>query len=97
MDQLFVFVALLFIGLIILYLVIQAAIDNSRTAGEIKEIRRLLQQLTEKNGATKSDAEDDMEELENYEILDIPYDSCPACGAKLVADDRECKSCGLLM
>ncbi len=85
----------LVIGLIILYVLVQAAIDNSKTADEITEIRKLLQKLVENTADTK--AAQDYEEPEGSGDIPLLYDTCPACGEKLSVSDAECPSCGLAL
>lgn len=86
------------IGVIISFMTIRAAIDNSKTAEEITEIRELLQILV-KNSTDihNQDRVDQEKELENYEILDTPYDSCPACGANISQEAVKCPSCGITL
>ncbi len=97
MDETFVYLCLFSIGLLITFLIIKAiiraAIDNSKTSEEIAEIRRLLELLVEKNGVVLGDSKED--ELKNLEIMDTPFDTCPACGEKLSPDDEACPACGI--
>lgn len=85
------------LSLLILYFLIQSAIDGSKTAAEIKQIRMLLQKqyLASKGQNTEGQGMAPNEENGNYEIIDTPYDACPACGAYVQPEDTECKSCGL--
>lgn len=95
MAQILIAIFLGVLGTIILYQVIQSAIDNSRTAYEIREIRRLLQKQIEGSDGNDADSIQETEELDNFEILDIPFDLCPACGAKILPADKACSECGL--
>lgn len=73
----------------ILYLTIQSAIDGSKTAEEIRQIRMILQkQYVE---SLKQNIPSD----NNYEDMDVPYDTCPACGATVKLDNNTCPSYGL--
>ncbi|WP_024831509.1 zinc ribbon domain-containing protein [Ruminiclostridium josui] len=84
---LYLFFVILFFG--ILYCVIQSAIDGSKTAEEIRMIRMILQKQYEKS------SEQNIQSDNNYEVMDIPYNVCPACGATLASEDSTCPSCGL--
>ncbi|OPX42823.1 hypothetical protein CLHUN_33070 [Ruminiclostridium hungatei] len=96
------------LGLLITFLLIKASIDNSRTSEEITEIRRLLQILvTDKKAGIREEADADTEEevvaeaeaeeLKEFEIMDIPYEKCPACGADISQDDGKCPSCDIAL
>lgn len=92
------------LGLLITFLLIKSAIDNSRTSEEISEIRRLLQMLVMEKTADKRgeenpdgmEANDTGKQLE-YDIGDIPYDKCPACGAQISPEDEKCPSCEIAL
>ncbi|EGD46311.1 hypothetical protein Cpap_0924 [Ruminiclostridium papyrosolvens DSM 2782] len=73
----------------ILYLIIQSAIDGSKTAEEIRQIRMILQK--QYGESLKQNIPSD----NNYEAMDVPYDTCPACGATVKLDNNTCPSCGL--
>lgn len=83
------------IGLFALYIIIKAAIDDSSTAREIREIRKLMQSIDQKVQGSAMDPEKEKDDLKNYEIIDIPYDKCPACGSQIAQTDTVCPSCGL--
>jgi|GEM_PF-2460719 len=91
------------LGLLITFLLIKASIDNSRTSEEITEIRRLLQILVtdKKAGIRDEDAgteeEAVAEALKDFEIMDVPYEKCPACGADISQDDDKCPSCDIAL
>ncbi len=73
----------------ILYWVIQSAIDGSKTAEEIKQIRMILQKQYGES------LKRDKQSYDNYKVMDIPYDACPACGTAVKSEDKVCPSCGL--
>lgn len=73
----------------ILYWIIQSAIDGSKTAEEIRLIRKILQKHY--GESLKQNIPQD----NNYEAMDIPYNACPACGATVKLDNNTCPSCGL--
>ncbi|ACL76529.1 zinc ribbon domain-containing protein [Ruminiclostridium cellulolyticum] len=77
------------VALFILYLVIKSAIDGSETAKEIRQIRMILQKQYGK--ALKQIKQTD----NDYEVMDIPYYTCPACGANVKPENNTCPSCGL--
>lgn len=85
------------IGIVITILTIRTAIDNSRTAEEITEIRRLLTTLVDNSEKLKLQTDKKEEEQENYEVLDTPIDTCPACGTKITEADKNCPSCGITL
>lgn len=92
------------LGLLITFLLIKSAIDNSRTSEEISEIRRLLQILVMEKTADKRGEEnpdgaeaEEAGELLEYENGDIPYDTCPACGAKISPEDAKYPSCEIAL
>lgn len=87
MNQFIVAIVFWIIGIVVLYLVIQSAIDNSRTANEIKEIRKLLEKQLQNNRDTG--------DTTDLEILNTAYENCPACGAKVAPEDKDCHDCGL--
>ena len=76
--------------LLVLYLVIQWAIDNSKTAENIQEIRDMLakQNLVSKGNVYS-------EEDNEISMGNLPEDECPACRANIKEEDQECPSCGL--
>lgn len=83
------------IGLFALYMIIKAAIDDSSTAREIREIRRLLQLIDKKIQGSMADPEEEKDDRRDYEIIDVPFDKCPACGSQISQTDTVCPSCGL--
>lgn len=80
------FVAFMFC---ILYWIIQSAIDGSKTAEEIRLIRMILQK--QYGESLKQNIQQD----NNYEAMNVPYDVCPACGTTVKLDNNTCPSCGL--
>ena len=74
---------------IILYFVIQMAVDNSYTAQNIRLVREHLV------GKTADEIEEDIEE--QYDITEIPINKCPACLSEVKPGDKECSSCGLYL
>ncbi len=85
------------IGIVITLLTIRSAIDNSRTAEEIAEIRRLLKILVDNSEKLKLQSDNSEEAQQNYEILDTPIDICPACGIRIAEADKKCPSCGITL
>lgn len=81
-----------FIGFAIIYFVIKTAIDSSMSTGELIKIRKLLEELVENGKCNKIIVEED-----TAEILDTPYNICPACGAEVLAEMTKCPSCGLTL
>lgn len=88
-------VALLIIGLWIMYMIIRSAIDGSQTAEDIREIRKILS----KQYPVIDDNEKHIpeENKENNVIEEIPVEECPACHSKVSSADRKCPSCGLAL
>lgn len=77
------------LSLFILYLVIKSAIDGSETSKDIRIIRMMLQKQYGKSLKQKKQTNED------YKVMDIPYDICPACGETVKAENKTCPSCGL--
>ncbi|HEX2925254.1 MAG TPA: zinc ribbon domain-containing protein [Ruminiclostridium sp.] len=88
-------IAFFILGLLILYLLIQAAIDGSKTAAEIRQIRIILQKQLDFRKQGNSCKTGQPDGIKECEVIDTPYDTCPACGAPASQEDTECKSCGL--
>ncbi|MFM1651260.1 hypothetical protein ACI7RC_04045 [Brevibacillus sp. B_LB10_24] len=88
MEGLFSFLFLCFIGLLILYLTIQWAIDHSQMKAEISEIKEILLKLQPPHPS------------ENHPDSSLLSDkntgeSCPGCGSKVTGQESACPSCGL--
>ncbi|AEY66757.1 hypothetical protein [Clostridium sp. BNL1100] len=81
------------VSLFILYGVIQSAIDGTETAKEIRQIRIILQKQYGKS--LKENKPKNIQPNSNYDIMDIPYDACPACGGTVKPENNTCPSCGL--
>ncbi len=79
------------LSLFILYLVIKSAIDGSETSKDIRIIRMILQKQYGKTLKRKKQTDED------YEVMDNPYDVCPACGGAVKPEDKTCPSCGLYL
>ena len=90
------------LGLFILFLVIKFAIDFSQTASEIKEVKLLLTKIEKSlNNVTKTTeeqtAQQTAQDQESDNILDIPFDECPACREKVTLNDKKCPNCGIVL
>ena len=82
------------IGLYIWYHLIQSAIEQSKMAQHIKEIRDLLVELhKDKNIQTQSQVQ------ETPDSVQPSYDTecCPACGKRVTMDNTLCPECGLTL
>lgn len=80
------------IGLYALYILIQAAIDNSATAKILREIKNLLEEQNKSNLDKNSDVK-----IIDYDFELGTYEVCPACAEKVSSNARECPSCGLTL
>lgn len=78
-----------FVFFFILYSVIQSAIDRSKMAKNIQEIRDFL--LTNK-AAMKGQSELGPNELD----IDL-FEYCPGCEFKVMKNAASCPECGLLL
>lgn len=86
MDSILSLLICTIVPVVILYLIIKAAIDNSQTAANIKDIKRVLYELSNKQI---------IEPEEEITLLDLDYNKCPACHAKISEKDEKCPSCGI--
>ncbi|MFC5467966.1 hypothetical protein ACFPPD_04485 [Cohnella suwonensis] len=66
---------------VILYNVIQAAIDNSKLAKDVRTLKKLL------SGTDKEDISDESD--------DATYADCPSCGHRVALNGTDCSECGL--
>ncbi|MGF7058018.1 hypothetical protein [Brassicibacter mesophilus] len=92
MGELLFVILFYIVALYIIYWVIKGAIDNSKLAKDIKEIRKLLSMQYSK---TPTESQDTYEE----EIV-LPEDlteECPACHEKISPTYKKCPSCGLTL
>ncbi len=87
--EIILFLFFFIVWLFILCWVIKSAIDGSETAKEIRTIRMILQKQYAISLKQKKQTNED------YEIIDNPYDICPACGATVKLEHDTCPSCGL--
>ena len=90
--QILAIILVIAVAIFYLYILIQSAVDHSDTAQNIKDIKKMLAERfsNENNDSVNS-------KKENYNILDIPFDECPACHAKVSPTDKKCPSCGLYL
>jgi hypothetical protein len=80
----------------ILYYTVRAAIDDSEMAKNIRGIRRLLDKdYNELSDSASEEPNDELDLEDNFQLLDIAYDECPACKGKVSLNDRQCPHCGL--
>lgn len=86
------------IGMIIFFFflnwVIQAAIDNSTMAGNIQEIRDLLQEMKSSRVQAAGQQND---ENKAADLETAAYEDCPACGNRVRSTDKTCPDCGLTL
>ncbi|WP_123040523.1 hypothetical protein [Cohnella candidum] len=86
------------IGMIIffffLYLVVQSAIDNTTMAGNIQEIKDLLQEMKSSRVQAASQQND---ENTPADLETAAYEDCPACGNRVRVTDKTCPDCGLTL
>lgn len=85
-------IILYLISLLILYVIIKSAIDNSETAENIRQIRIMLSKQYDEKDDSNSNVP-----TENFKIQNIPITECPACGEKVSPTDKICPSCGLTL
>lgn len=81
---------------IFLYLVIRTAIDDSEMAKNIREIRKFLDKDYAKLLKASSDNFND-ELDDNFELLNVAYNECPACKGKISPEDKVCSHCGITL
>ena len=86
-----------FIGIFIMYIVIKDAIDNSETAVEIREIKKLLEKrdIVKDEELKRGDTKEAI--ILNKEQDIFTGEKCPACEEPLRVNDKECPSCGLTL
>lgn len=90
------FIASLFF--IVLHLIIRTAIDDSEMAKNIREIRKFLDKDYAKLFKESSDDSNDELELDdNFELLNVAYNECPACKGKISPEDTVCSHCGITL
>lgn len=95
-SWLFVAAVFVVVFIIILYLVIRAAINDSEMAKNIREIRKFLDKDYAKLFKKSSDDSNDELELDdNFELLNVAYKECPACKGKISPEDKVCSHCGI--
>jgi len=89
--------ALLVVGIVILYSIIKAAIENSEMIRQMKKMNRkmddmtkLLVQLQAQNGGGTSGGGTEVAALERF-------DPCPACGDAAPVQASVCPSCGITL
>ncbi|EPR11915.1 zinc ribbon domain-containing protein [Ruminiclostridium papyrosolvens] len=87
--EIILFLFFFVVSLFILCGVIKSAIDGSETAKEIRMIRMILQKQYGKSLKQNKQSDND------YKVMDISYDTCPACGATVKPENNTCPSCGL--
>lgn len=49
----------------------------------------------EKNPDSLPSSVEDLEPEDNFQLLGVAYNECPACREKILPDDRECPHCGI--
>jgi hypothetical protein len=83
-------VVALAVFILIMDFIIRSAIDGSKMAQDIKEIRKMMEinHVQVKEGNKLGYEEDN-------KLGDIPDDECPNCHAKVAVEDRTCPQCGL--
>ena len=80
------------LGFAILYIVIRSAVSSSQATAELRKIRILLQMQYDNSNKSKQVSDDSKQ---YNEILNVPYNTCPACNAIVSEDDNNCPSCGI--
>ncbi|WP_010245408.1 zinc ribbon domain-containing protein [Acetivibrio cellulolyticus] len=77
----------------VLYHVVRAAIDDTEMAKDIKFIRNAL----DNNFASSNNEEEELELEDNFQLLNVAYDICPACKEKISPQDVECPHCRITL
>lgn len=74
------------VALYVLYLIIKTAIDHSRMAEDMKEIKSILKEFKEQR---QQDEKINLEELEQR-----VFNQCLRCHRTIKPEDKVCPSCG---
>ncbi|MBU5443586.1 zinc ribbon domain-containing protein [Paenibacillus sp. MSJ-34] len=90
LGEIFVWLIGVFVFFAILYQVIQSAIDQSKMARNIQDIRDMLHQRKNE----RAEAVKQASALANESII---FEECPGCGRKVKRDERICPECGLTL
>ncbi|UFJ40183.1 hypothetical protein LOK74_19420 [Brevibacillus humidisoli] len=89
--EIFTWIVLSIIHLLLLYVIIMAAIDGSEQTALLREIRDMLKQQMQTGQPEAGDREKMDPSTEESDR------NCPACRHDLADTDVECPSCGLVL
>lgn len=90
LGEIFMWLIGIFIFFAVLYQVIQSAIDQSKMAANIQDIRDMLHHM-------KNERAEPIHQESALEHESEIFEECPGCGRKAKRDERVCQECGLTL